>query len=108
MSLFLITPFGIIYIVCAIIAFCRSYQATATIFAFSYLFQTTAIFAIGNTGFMPYLVAPALLIIKGFRLKKDVPQDVKNIEVVSFFFIAFVILQAFVAKYFFEAIIELH
>ena len=102
MSLFLITPFGIIYIVCAIIAFCRSYQATATIFAFSYLFQTTAIFAIGNTGFMPYLVAPALLIIKGFRLKKDVPQDVKNIEVVSFFFIAFVILQAFVAKYFFE------
>ena len=102
MSALAITPFGIIYIVCAVIAFCRSYQAVAALFAFSYLFQTTAVFSIGNTGFMPYLIAPILLIIKGLRLKKEVPQDVKNIQTMSFFFIAFVILQAFVAKYFFE------
>ena len=102
MSSILITPFGVVYTICALIAFCRSYQAVATIFAFSYLFQTTAIFSIGNTGFMPYLVAPMLLIIKGLRLKKEVPQDIKNIQVMSFFFIAFVIIQSFVAKYFFE------
>ena len=59
MSAFAITPFGIVYIICAIIAFCRSYQAVATLFAFSYLFQITAIFSIGNTGFMPYLVRTA-------------------------------------------------
>lgn len=102
MSSILITPFGVVYTICALIAFCRSYQAVATIFTFSYLFQTTAIFSIGNTGFMPYLVAPMLLIIKGLRLKKEVPQDIKNIQVMSFFFIAFVIIQSFVAKYFFE------
>lgn len=102
MSAFAITPFGIVYIICAIIAFCRSYQAVATLFAFSYLFQITAIFSIGNTGFMPYLVAPIFLIIKGIRLKKEVPQDVKNIQIFSFLFIAFVVIQSFVAKYFFE------
>ena len=102
MSSLSITLFGVIYIICAIIAFCRSYQAIATLFAFSYLFQTTAIFSIGNTGFMPYLVTPVLLIVKGLRLKKDVPQDVKNIQNISFFFIAFVIIQSFVAKHFFE------
>ena len=102
MSALAITPFGIIYIVCAIIAFCRSYQAVAALFAFSYLFQTTAVFSIGNTGFMPYLIAPILLIIKGLHLKKEVPQDVKNIQTMSFIFIAFIIIQSFFAKYFFE------
>lgn len=102
MIAFSITPFGIVYIICAIIAFCRSYQAMAMVFAFSYLFQTTAIFAIGNTGFMPYLVGPVLLIIKGLKLKKEVPQEVKNIQTMSFIFILFVIVQSFVAKYFFE------
>ena len=97
-----ITSFGILYSIIAIIAFCRSYQAVATIFAFSYLFQTTAIFAIGNTGFMPYLIGPILLIIKGIRLKKEVPQDVKNIQTISFIFIIFIIAQSFIAKYFFE------
>lgn len=97
-----ITSFGILYSIIAIIAFCRSYQAVATIFAFSYLFQTTAIFAIGNTGFMPYLIGPILLIIKGIRLKKEVPQDVKNIQTISFIFIIFIIAQSIIAKYFFE------
>jgi hypothetical protein len=97
-----ITPFGFVYIILAIIAFCRSYQAIAKIFAFSYLFQTTAIFAIGNTGFMPYLIGPILLTIKGLRLKKEVPQDVKNIQTISIIFILFVIVQSFTAKYFFE------
>ena len=97
-----ITPFGIVYIVLAIIAFCHSYQAVAKVFAFSYLFQTTAIFAIGNTGFMPYLIGPILLILKGLRLKKEVPQDVKNIQTISIIFIIFIISQSFIAKYFFE------
>ena len=97
-----ITPFGIAYIILAIIAFFRSYQAVAKIFAFSYLFQTTSIFTIGNTGFMPYLIGPVLLFIKGLKLKKEVPQDVKNIQTISIFFIAYIIIQSFVAKYFFE------
>lgn len=97
-----ITPFGIVYIVLAIIAFFHSYQAVAKVFAFSYLFQTTAIFAIGNTGFMPYLIGPILLILKGLRLKKEVPQDVKNIQTISIIFIIFIISQSFIAKYFFE------
>ncbi|MCQ2049790.1 MAG: hypothetical protein MJZ22_02155 [Candidatus Saccharibacteria bacterium] len=98
----LITPFGFVYIALAIIAYFRSYQAVATIFTFSYLFQTTAIFAIGKTGFMPYLIGPVLLIIKGLRLKKEVPQDVKNIQIMSMVFIVFVIAQSIVAKYLFE------
>ena len=97
-----ITPFGFVYIVLAIIAFCRSYQAVAKVFAFSYLFQTTSIIVIGNTGFMPYLLGPILLLIKGLKLKKEVPQDVKNIQTISIIFIGFVIIQSFVAKYFFE------
>ena len=97
-----ITPFGFVYIVLAIIAFCRSYQAVAKVFAFSYLFQATAVFSIDNTGFMPYLIGPILLIIKGLRLKKEVPQDVKNIQTISIIFIIFIISQSFIAKYFFE------
>ena len=99
---FSITPFGIVYIICAIIAYCRSYQAVATIFAFSYLFQTTAIITVGNTGFMPYLLGPILLIIKGHRLQQEFPQDIRNIQTMSFIFIAYVIIQSFAAKYFFE------
>lgn len=98
----LITPFGVVYSICLIIAFCRSYQAVATVYAFSYLFQTTSILTIGNTGFMPYLIGPVFLIIKGLRLKKEVPQDVKNIQIMSIIFIAFIVIQSFVAKYFFE------
>ena len=97
-----ITPFGFVYIVLAIIAFCRSYQAVAKVFAFSYLFQATAVFSIGNTGFMPYLIGPILLIIKGLRLKKEAPRDVKNIQIISLVFIVFIIAQSFLAKYFFE------
>ena len=97
-----ITPFGIVYIVLAIIAFFHSYQAVAKVFAFSYLFQTTAIFSILYTGFMPYLIGPILLILKGLRLKKEVPQDVKNIQTISIIFIIFIISQSFIAKYFFE------
>jgi len=99
---FSISPFGIVYIIFAIIAYCRSYQAVAMIFAFSYLFQTTSIITVGNTGFMPYLLGPVLLIIKGIGLKKEVPQDVQNIQLMSIIFIAYIIIQSFVAKYFFE------
>lgn len=99
---FSITPFGVVYIICAIIAYFRSYQAVASIFAFSYLFQATSIITVGHTGFMPYLLGPVLLIIKGLTLKKEVPQDVKNIQIMSIIFIAFIVIQSFVAKYFFE------
>ena len=98
----LITPFGVVYLICLIIAFCRSYQAVATVYAFSYLFQTTSILTIGNTGFMPYLIGPVFLIIKGLRLKKEVPQDIKNIQIMTILFIAFVVIQSIIAKYFFE------
>lgn len=103
-----ITAFGFVYFVCTAFAYCKSYNAVAYLFAFSYLFQTSAVLVIGDTGFMPYLFGPVILIMKGLNLKPLNDVGVKNIQKMSVAFIAFVIIQSFVAFLFFDGSVKVY
>ena len=60
------------------------------------------VFAVGHIGFMPYLISPAVLIIKGLFLPKRLTPEIKNIQFASCIFVFFVVVQSIVAKSFFE------
>lgn len=92
-----VTIYGFVFVVLSIFAFLRSYQAVAYLYAFSYLFQVSAVVIIGNIGFMPYLFTPLLLIVKGFRLKYQCDSEIKNIQLFSVCFLVFVVVQAITA-----------
>lgn len=103
-----ITAFGFFYFVCTAFAYCKSYNAVAYLFAFSYLFQTSAVLFLGGTGFMPYLFAPIVLIVKGLKLHTVSDNGIKNIQKMSVVFIAFVIIQSFVAFLFFDSSVKVY
>lgn len=97
-----LTAFGFVFLIFAVICFCHSYRAVAYFFAMSYLFQMTSVVNVGGTGFAPYLFAPMLLILKGYGLAVNREAAVKNIQVFSILFIAFMIMQSLVAAFLFS------
>lgn len=97
-----LTAFGVAFLCLAIVCFCRSYRSVAYFYAMSYLFQMTSVVNVGETGFAPYLFAPLLLILKGVGLNANRDIAVKNIQVFSFIFIAFVILQSLISAFLFS------
>lgn len=97
-----LTAFGFVFLIFAAICFCHSYRAVAYFFAMSYLFQMTSVVNVAGTGFAPYLFAPMLLILKGFGLAANRDAAVKNIQVFSILFVAFVIVQSLVAAFLFS------
>ena len=98
----IITTFGVLYIIILLVAFQRSYQAVAYIFALSYLFQMTMVFAIGSTGIMPYLLSPFFFFFKFLCLPKYSNVGLENVYIKFILFILFVVIQGFVAKSLFE------
>ena len=97
-----ITVFGVVFLILAVIAFIKSYRAIAYLFAFSYLFQMTAVIFWGNVGLMPYLFAPVLLILKGLTLSRQSDGLIRNLQKISIVFFLFVVLQGMVSAVLFE------
>lgn len=88
-----ITLFGIIYLCVLLVAFFLKYKWLAYIYAFSYLFQSSAVFGISGTGMAPYMIAPFALWVKGLFLPSTNTAYSFNLKKIFAVFFIFVVFQ---------------